>query len=156
MAQVNRATFYDHFADKFALLESLVASRFFGLLEARHIRFDGACPSALRALILAVCDFVTTEEGLSGIAPGSSFQPLVESTVISLIRNVIMEGPERAHRGDAGRSPELIAASVSWAIYGAVKEWAAMPDRVSSDLVSTIIVELISPMLAIGMTSGHT
>jgi AcrR family transcriptional regulator len=145
-AQVNRATFYDHYPDKFALLEALVAARFFGLLEARKIRFDGTCPSAIKALILAVCDFLTTESGLGGIAPGSSFQPLVESTIISLIRKVILDGPERGV-ASGGASPELTAAAVSWAIYGAAKEWADTADRVPADEISATIMLLVAPVL---------
>lgn len=141
-AEVNRATFYDHYADKFALLEALVAARFFGLLEARNIRFDGTCPTALKALVLAVCDFLTTESGLGGIAAGSSFQPLVESTVISLIRRVILDGREAG-----AASPELTAAAVSWAIYGSVKEWAGMADRIPPDEIAATILFLVAPML---------
>jgi AcrR family transcriptional regulator len=129
-AQVNRATFYDHYPDKFALLESLVAARFYGLLEARQIRFDGTCPTALIGLVGAVCDFVTTD---------TSFQPLVESAVISLIRKVISDGPHTV--------PELAAAASSWAIYGAVQAWASMPDRVPAEDVSQQIMLLVAPML---------
>ena len=32
---LNRATFYDHFADKFALLEAMIGERFSTLIEAR-------------------------------------------------------------------------------------------------------------------------
>ena len=42
-ATVNRATFYDHYADKSALLECVVGSRFHELLAERDIRFDGSC-----------------------------------------------------------------------------------------------------------------
>src|ERR1700685_3333249 len=40
-AAVNRATFYDHYTDKFALLECMVGTRFGELLAARGGRFDG-------------------------------------------------------------------------------------------------------------------
>lgn len=43
-ATVNRATFYDHYTDKFALLECMVATQFFGLLGERGVAFDGTCP----------------------------------------------------------------------------------------------------------------
>lgn len=141
-AQVNRATFYDHYPDKFALLESLVAARFFGLLEARQIRFDGTCPTALTGLVHAVCDFLTTERGLGGVARGSSFEPLVESAVISLIRRVLLDGPE-----SPGPASELTAAAASWAIYGAVKEWAGTVERVPVEEISNTIMWLVAPLL---------
>ncbi len=146
LAEVNRATFYDHFPDKFALLESLVAARFFGLLEARKIRFDGTCPSAIKALVLVVSDFLTTERGLSGFTPGSSFQPLVESTVILLIRRVILDGLEAESRSGAPHR-EITAAAASWAIYGSVREWVNKPDRLSSDQLGDAVMALIAPVL---------
>src|SRR6266567_9466143 len=62
-ATVNRATFYDHYPDKSALLECLVASRFHQLLAERGVRFDGTCASALRAIALAVCDYLAGTPG---------------------------------------------------------------------------------------------
>src|ERR1700755_1000620 len=58
-ATVNRATFYDHYTDKFALLEATVAGGFHVLLHQRNICFDGTCPSAAGAIILAACDYLT-------------------------------------------------------------------------------------------------
>src|SRR5450631_2026763 len=57
-ATVNRATFYDHYNDKYALLECMVGCRFQELLAARGVKFDGACSSALRAMVLGVCDYL--------------------------------------------------------------------------------------------------
>jgi AcrR family transcriptional regulator len=51
-ATVNRATFYDHYSDKFALFDSMVASDFHRLLEERDIRLAGNCSSALADIIL--------------------------------------------------------------------------------------------------------
>src|SRR5260370_3835499 len=58
VATVNRATFYDHYNDKFALLECMVGSDFHELLAEREVQFDGDCPSALKPIVLAVCDFL--------------------------------------------------------------------------------------------------
>jgi len=57
-ATVNRATFYDHYPDKFALLEAMVAGGFHRLLDERKVRYDGTCPSAASAIILATCDYL--------------------------------------------------------------------------------------------------
>lgn len=145
-AQVNRATFYDHYSDKFALLESLVAARFFALLEGRNIRFDGTCPSALKALVLAVYDFLMAESAFADQSHGSSFQSVVESAVISLIRKVLLDGPDHGPE-EAEGIRELRAAAASWAIYGASREWAETGSRLSSDEMAGTIVNLVSPLL---------
>ena len=45
-ATINRATFYDHYTDKFALLECTVASRFMELLAERGVTFNNSCTAA--------------------------------------------------------------------------------------------------------------
>src|SRR5271169_1966247 len=57
-ATINRATFYDHYPDKFALLECTVGSRFNDLLSQRGVSFNGTCDSALKSIVLGVCDFI--------------------------------------------------------------------------------------------------
>src|SRR6516162_10543958 len=54
---VNRATFYDHFPDKFALLEDIIADSFQTMLDARMAGSIGTCPESVKQLIRAVCDF---------------------------------------------------------------------------------------------------
>src|ERR1700730_13631592 len=58
-ATLNRATFYAHYPDKFALLEESIRVSVLQLLQKRNVKFDGTCPSAFRAIILAVCDYLT-------------------------------------------------------------------------------------------------
>src|SRR5277367_5245509 len=58
-ATVNRATFYDHYTDKFGLLEAMVAGGFHEFLDERNLRYETGCPGALGAIIRATCDFLT-------------------------------------------------------------------------------------------------
>ena len=51
-ATINRATFYDHYPDKFSLLECMVGSRFHHLLAERNLQFDGTCHAALQAIVI--------------------------------------------------------------------------------------------------------
>src|SRR5712692_8847069 len=55
-ATLNRATFYAHYPDKFALLEELIRVSFLQLLDQRNVRWDGTCSYAFKAIFLAVCD----------------------------------------------------------------------------------------------------
>ena len=58
-ATVNRATFYDHYTDKYALLDALVGGGFHEFLHERQLRYETGCPAALSAIIQATCDFLT-------------------------------------------------------------------------------------------------
>jgi AcrR family transcriptional regulator len=139
-ATLNRATFYDHYDDKFALLECLVGGRFHELLEQRGVRFDGSCSNALKGMVLGVCDFLLEWQGQMG--------PYLETAVIAVVRGMILEGAKQ-HPGPRNISPELIASTVSGAIFGAAKEWAGTPDRCSSEEIVETVLALVSPVFGV-------
>ena len=146
-ATVNRATFYDHYTDKYALLEAMVASGFHMLLHERNVSYDGTCPSAVSALILATCDYLThTHTSRTECQRQSAFQPLIEAALITVIRRVLMEGMPKSSSA-SGPPPEMIATAASWAIYGAVKEWFRTPGRPPAEEVIPVVMQLIIPML---------
>jgi AcrR family transcriptional regulator len=134
-ATVNRATFYDHYPDKFALLTCMVGCRFQELLAERKVRFEGTCASELRAIVLAVCDYLT-----NGNRP---LEPHMESAIVTAVRAILLAGIKQ----HGVTSPEMTAAAVSWAIYGAAKEWAQTPDRCPSEEIAGTVTTLVSPIL---------
>jgi len=142
-AEVNRATFYDHYTDKFALLECMVGTRFGELLAARGVRFDGGCSSALRGIVQGVCDYVATAPG----AECTRQLPHMEAAVIAVVRNMLLEGM-RKHPREDGVPPEMLAATLSWAIYGAAKEWVRTPQRPSVEQAVEETMRLVGPMFA--------
>jgi AcrR family transcriptional regulator len=143
-ATINRATFYAHYPDKYALLECMTASRFFALLEERGAKFDGACAGALKTIVLGVCDYLAQMRAVN-CEKHRQTEPHMESAMIAVIGKMLSDGL-RAH-GDVNRSPDMLAASASWAIFGAAKQWASVPDRVPAEQVAGEIVELVSPIL---------
>ncbi len=144
-ATLNRATFYDHYPDKFALLECLVARQFLGLLAQRNVKFDGTCPSAIRGIVLGVCDYVA---GIPGTERQRQLEPHLESAVVAVVRKMLLDGMKQ-HPPERSVCPEMIAATVSWAIYGAAKEWAQYPDRAPSEEIADTIMTLVLPILGI-------
>ncbi len=150
-ATLNRATFYDHYPDKFALLECLVAARFQKLLATRGVIFDGTCASALGAIILGVCDYLAATPGIE-CARHRQMQPHLESAVLAVVRGMILEGLQR-HPTTGDASPEMMAATLSGAIYGAANEWVRTPDRCPSETIVRKVMALLSPLLA-PMPSG--
>jgi AcrR family transcriptional regulator len=147
-ATLNRATFYAHYSDKFALLEELIRVSFLKLLECRKIRFDGSCATAFHPIILAVCDYLA-ELQKSRASQQRQFEAFVEGTVIDQIRVILMDGYKK-HPVEASINPELIAATASWAIYGAAKQWVNNPDRAPSEEFVATAVNLVRPILTAG------
>jgi len=160
---VNRATFYDHYTDKFALLEAMVAGGFHQLLRERSVSYDGTCASAARPIILAACDYMALNHSDCQSQPHrSAFEPLIDAAVAGAIRRVLLSGMPKAERA-GGPSGEMIATAASGAIFGAVKEWLRIPVRPSAEEAAGIILPLVLPVLlaakpghAAEATAGHS
>jgi AcrR family transcriptional regulator len=155
-ATVNRATFYDHYTDKYALLDALIASGFHMMLHERNVSFDGTCPSAARAIILATCDYITQiHANPVECNRQNAFEPLIEAAITTAIRYVIIKGMPK-ESAPTNLSPEIIATATSWAIYGAVKQWFYTPDHVPPEEIVPPILQLIIPLLmAAGPLEQH-
>ena len=67
-ATVNRATFYAHFVDKYALVDELIREGFTQMLQQRMATPAGSTEEHLRRLLLAVCDYWTALHSLSPLA----------------------------------------------------------------------------------------
>ena len=147
-ATVNRATFYDHYTDKFALFDAMVAGGFHKLLNERNVQFDGTCPSAAASIILAACDYLTqTHADGTECNRQHTFEPLMESAMTAAIYRVLMNGMKNAAVGASALSPEMIASAASWAIYGAVKQWFYTPARRPAEEIVHPILQLVFPIL---------
>ena len=146
-AAVNRATFYDHYTDKFALLDALVAGGFHVLLHERKVSYDGTCATAARPIILAACDYlVMHHRSCTDNATKSAFEPLIEASITNAIQRVLLSGISKT-AGAEKPSAEMVATTASWAIYGAIKEWLKTPDRPSAEEIVPVILPLILPIL---------
>ena len=118
-AGVNRATFYAHFQDKFALLDYSIRESFreeikTRLLESCHFSMDN-----LRHLIVAVCEF--TRNLSSHCVPAQrQFEPLVEDQIKGQLYELILMWLKQTEQVN---SPEMSATAASWAIYGLAMQW---------------------------------
>jgi AcrR family transcriptional regulator len=148
-ATVNRATFYDHYTDKFALMEAMIAGGFHELLYERQLRYDAGCPAALQAIIQATCDYLVQVHSRGECDRQTAFAPLMDAAIAKAIQRLLIEGLQREKQPSA-ISPELIAASASAAICAGVKQWFSVPERPPAKALVAQLQELILPMLEAG------
>jgi AcrR family transcriptional regulator len=143
-ATLNRATFYDHYPDKFALLQSLVATQFEELIVKRNIRFD-SCEGALKSVAMAVCYYLaeTIKPGSDALRQAST--PM-ETAIVSVVRRGILDGFAK-HPPKSGMPVEILSSTVAWAIYGAAKEWVQSPKRMPVPKIGETIEKIIMPIL---------
>lgn len=145
-ATVNRATFYDHYNDKYALLAALVGGDFHRLLYERSVCYDEACSTTASSLILAVCDYMTLSGATGACERQSAFEPLIEAAMVGAIRRVLEQGAPQ--KGVSPQSPFAMAlAAASWAIFGAAREWYRSANRRPAEEVVPEILELVLPLL---------
>jgi AcrR family transcriptional regulator len=151
-ATVNRATFYDHYTDKFALLEAMVAGGFHEFLDERQVRYDAGCPSAVGAIVRATCDFLTQVHSRGACDRQTAFEPLMDAAMVKAIHRLLIEGLQRAETPTA-LPLEMVAAAASAAICGGVKQWFSLPDRPPVETMIPLLLELILPMLNAASTA---
>ncbi len=119
-AGVNRATFYAHFADKYALLDHSIRQGFMQEIDKRMLHACHLTLDNLRNLIVAVCEF--TRSSNSHCKPAQAqFELLVETQVKAVMHELLMKWLEQVQLDVA---PETAATAASWAIYGLALQWS--------------------------------
>jgi len=113
-AQINRATFYAHFPDKYALLDYAISQRFRREIEKRMLNPCHYSPENLRHLILAVCEFISTMHSECA-QPHQQFESLTEGTIKKIIFDLLSYWLRET---DSKISTEIPATVATWAIYG--------------------------------------
>lgn len=123
-ATVNRATFYAHFVDKYAMIDELAREGFTQMLEQRETTHALGAEHQLRRLFLAVCDYLRMLQ--TNCKHGHMFDSLAEAQIKALLREqvraVLLD--RSAPRTHSHPQLELLVTIVSWAIYGAALEWS--------------------------------
>ena len=113
-AQINRATFYAHFPDKFALLDHSISQMFRQEIEKRTLNACHYTPDNLRNLILAVCEFLGRIHS-DCAQPHQQFESLVEGNVKNILFELLSHWLKQTNDKISTEIPATVA---TWAIYG--------------------------------------
>lgn len=122
-AEINRATFYAHFPDKYALLDYALQKAFSTAIEKRQLDMCNYSPDNLRNLILIVCDFlVFLQSGCDHSHP--QFESLIGGTIKKQIFTLL------SHWLQKSKLPtELPVTVATWAIYGLASHYSRLEKR---------------------------
>ncbi|MEW6400397.1 MAG: TetR family transcriptional regulator, partial [Chloroflexota bacterium] len=113
-AQVNRATFYKHFVDKYALLDYSISQMFRQEIEKRTLNACHYTLDNLRNLILAVCEFLSHLHHECA-QPHQQFESLVETQIKKQIYELLSLWLKQVKSPISTDIPATVA---TWAIYG--------------------------------------
>jgi AcrR family transcriptional regulator len=118
-AGVNRATFYAHFADKYALLDHRIRQGFIEEIDKRMLNACHLTRENLRNLIVAVCEYTRTINAHCKPAQ-AQFESLVETQVKAVLHELMLKWLEQV---SLSVPAETAATAASWAIYGLALQW---------------------------------
>lgn len=145
---INRATFYAHFADKYALFASFSRDWFRQALRRRLEDGAGLSRSNLRLLILASMEALAELD--DHCRPTETMQPLVMSAVQEELSALLLDWLERAS-GAPSRPDvpfQMTAAGLSWAIFGTALDWSRMTERAPAEPSATCVANLLTAGLS--------
>ena len=123
-AQVNRATFYAHFQDKYDILEYMVIDTFMNLISKRIDIGAILNKETLRKIILFVCEYVETvsnscKRNYTTIL--SLMEEKVKLKLCDIIYTILKKENGVIHKKD--EKAALIAIMISSSIYDAASKW---------------------------------
>ena len=124
-AGINRATFYAHFADKYALLDYSISEMFRQEIEKRTLNACHYTPDNLRNLILAVCEFHVRAHS-DCAQPHQQFESLAEGTVKNILFELLSHWLKQTNLKISTDIPATVA---TWAIYGLASHYGHLKKR---------------------------
>jgi AcrR family transcriptional regulator len=142
-AEINRATFYAHFADKYALLNYSISHKFMHEIEKRTLNACHYTPDNLRNLILAVCEFLANIHSECA-QPHQQFESLVETQIKQQIFDLLSYWLKQVNSKISTAIPATVA---TWAIYGLASYFSHMKKRPALEK----FVEEALPLVAVNL-----
>jgi AcrR family transcriptional regulator len=142
-ATVNRATFYAHFDDKYALLDQTVRTTFRQEVAERTRGLSRRDLDGYRIFIAATFEALAECREVCQLSRG--VEQLVYQTIQEEINLIVLEGVrELLPDGAGGIQPETLASIQSWAIFGAAQDWARSDRSISAQVVAQHVVSLLT------------
>ena len=135
-AEINRATFYAHYTDKFDLHDRMVIEWFQHQLEQYKVSSESSfCGDNLRNLIFAVCDFQAQLN--HGCHPADMhYKPDIENLVQSEIYSIAYAWMQSV---EGIIQPDISASVISWSIFGAGLQWSKNQSHSKGEVADTVI-----------------
>jgi len=149
-AMVNRATFYDHFTDKYELFEHGMRTGFRETLEKKLPADFKYCSSNVGLLIEALGEFLAQVDDHCRPKNPNGL-PSFDEKLIEIISEMLLTWLKEVLVSSKS-SPALIADTASWAMYGAVRHWSLQKEREPVQSFALRVAPMVSAILQQGNT----
>jgi AcrR family transcriptional regulator len=140
-ATINRATFYAHFTDKYALLDTVIVEKFSEIFSHKLLGEMYLNENTIRILILCVCEYFdlvksTCKCGFDSILPliGDKIADELYSTIYALLIKDHELGKNEQIRA------QLVATMMSTSIYNVIYKWEVQKRPIPQELIISEII----------------
>ena len=144
-ANVNRATFYDHYEDKTDLFNTIIDHTFQQKLDNKIPAMADFNLGNLRVLILAVFEYlgqlnaiISRADVEHDLAIETRIQPKIERLILDWLRKT------RPTQTKWTKTPEITASVLSWEIFGSGLMWSKDRSRFSAEHIADTTLLLIA------------
>jgi AcrR family transcriptional regulator len=154
-AGVNRSTFYTHFEDKLAMLESWLREQFQQHVASRVLLTDPWSLDTFHLLIQHVVEWFTQLHELTRSADRSLI-PLVATTLQEALFELLLQGFKTvaSARTDQQADLETIALVTSWAIFGSGFQCFHQWDEQTAPLPPEALASQVTGVLMNGLAQA--
>ena len=153
-ATVNRATFYAHFEDKYALHADWSREKFQQALVCQLPASSTLQRETLHRLILAVFNFMALSRRYyrpSNRQFEALYEMVIQQELYDLLLRWLQQVPSEIPR--PVETIETTAQAISWAIFGPAAQWSRGDQNISKEIMAhhvlTIVVAGLSPVVTV-------
>lgn len=153
-ATVNRATFYAHFEDKYALMVDWSREKFHRALVCQLPASSTLQRETLHRLILAVFDFLTLSRRYyrpSNRQFEQIYEIVIQREIYALLLRWLKQAPAALSLPE--ETIETTAQAISWAIFGPAAQWSRGDQNISQEVVArhvlAVVVAGLSPVVTV-------
>ncbi len=153
-ATVNRATFYAHFEDKYALLEYWMREKFHGALESQIPSSSTLHLSTLHQLVLAIFNFLARAryyDKPSDQQYEPFFEVVIQQELNALLLRWLKQVPTKMPMQE--ELVETTAQVISWGIFGSAARWSrgdrSVPAEEMANRVLKVVIAGLAPVVGV-------
>jgi AcrR family transcriptional regulator len=149
VAEVNRATFYAHYEDKYDLLNARIRSTFQNLLDEKLPEKPMFTLENLCILSETAHNYLAAFAGHCAVSSIKGDNGLMVQQVHRQMNKVILEWLEHSPITVPPSAPplEVVAITISWAMFGSILEGSWHGRKLSSGNLTTQVLSLLEPGL---------
>ena len=148
-ADVNRATFYAHFVDKYDLLNADIRDSFQAVVNKNMPEHSAFTLENLRILMRTAHEYLAEMSGHCAAPAGRPDEMLIVQQVQRQLHSLILDWLRESPVKSVPNSIEVTAMVVSWSIFGAIIQGTGHNCKLPSEQLVAQVLAVLEPGLRV-------